>query len=426
MDASSKHTLVKDLKCEASLVCTFAEALRVWSVNRSKSISALGCTGDSEFMIIAHVCPFVGEQMGGSERYVYNLSKLQSKNHDVHIYTTTRHLDRTGHFSSDGITFHRFYSPQTIWNVNPLTFMLQSLVKSEADIFHVHSYLYTTSNQAVLAKILKQSKNLLQIHGGVGIPPYDIGITKLAAKHFYDRSLGKFTIKYSDLVASVSRNDLKEISRSYGIRNDKLRYVPNMVDTSFFTPRQQSHTEDGTILYLGDLEPWKGIGSLIRWIRAMARSNSQDVTFRIIGQGSYMSNLLGLRKSLQQSGSGISLEVLGPVNHEEVPRYLRSSSALVLPSYWEGMPTVVLEAMASGVPVISTKVGDVPSLLKNGETGFLIDRSLASFQEALNHILLDSDLTNSISCNARKLVEQEFSFSNASKAVTRVYSEICS
>ena len=65
-------------------------------------------------MKIAHICPFVGEQMGGSERYVCNLSKQQSKDHDVHIYTTTQILEKVGTSHSDGITIHRFYSPKTV------------------------------------------------------------------------------------------------------------------------------------------------------------------------------------------------------------------------------------------------------------------------------------------------------------------------
>jgi hypothetical protein len=70
---------------------------------RASSNKKTGVVG----MKISHICPFVGEQMGGSERYVWTLSKAQSREHDVHIYTTTKYLDRVGtclHLWQSGIS----------------------------------------------------------------------------------------------------------------------------------------------------------------------------------------------------------------------------------------------------------------------------------------------------------------------------------
>ncbi|RLI57505.1 MAG: hypothetical protein DRP09_03145 [Candidatus Thorarchaeota archaeon] len=364
--------------------------------------------------------------MGGSERYVYNLSKEQSKEHDVHIFTTTRHLDRVGTNEDGGISIHRFYAPKVVWNMNPLTLMLRPLVNSESDVYHIHSYLYFSSNQAVIARLLKKRKALLQIHGGVGIPPYDLGWFKLAAKHFYDCSLGKFTIENSDIIASVSKSDLWAIATRYKIHENRLRYVPNMVDTKLFTPELKDPLERRLLLYLGDLEPWKGVGSLIKWIRAMNHSFSEEVTIRFVGQGSYMQYLLNLREKLRKSRNGISIEVMGPRNHIDVPSILRSSSALILPSYWEGMPTVVLEAMASGVPVISTKVGDIPQLIRDKETGLLINRSLESFKSAVSLVLNDRLLVSRMTKRARTIVEDEYTVRNVHRIVRNVYTEMVS
>ncbi|MDF1541068.1 MAG: hypothetical protein P1Q69_19380, partial [Candidatus Thorarchaeota archaeon] len=87
-------------------------------------------------MHIAHVCPFVGEQYGGSERFVVNISKYQAKENDVHIYTTTRYIDCVGTRVIDGITIHRLYSPASIWNVEPISFALRRIANSKADIYH--------------------------------------------------------------------------------------------------------------------------------------------------------------------------------------------------------------------------------------------------------------------------------------------------
>jgi glycosyltransferase involved in cell wall biosynthesis len=371
------------------------------------------------------VCPFVGEQVGGSERYVYNLSKVQSEKHDVHIYTTTRYLNRVGLSQSNGVTIHRFFTPAVVWNINPLSLMMRALTKSKSDVFHIHSYLYTTSNQAIIAKKLKNRKSLLQLHGGLGIPPYDIGLLKLAAKHFYDRTLGKFTIKNSDLVGSVSKSDIEYIKFHYAVPEGRLRYIPNMVDIDLFKPNTDSSSEEKTLLYLGDLEPWKGIGTLIKWIYAINRAHPDEFTIRFVGQGSCMKNLIHLREYLRKSGNGVSVEILGQKNHNVIPFLLRESSALVLPSYWEGLPTVVLEAMASGIPVISTPVGDVPHLIKHNKTGILIGRSLKSFRDAVQLVMNDSPQIRRIVGNARKLIEREYNPTKLLTSVNNVYSELC-
>lgn len=377
-------------------------------------------------MKIAHVCPFVGEQIGGSERFVYNLSKMQSRKHDVHIFTTTSNFDRVGVSESEGITIHRFYTPIVVWNINPLTLMLKPLMNSNTDLYHIHSHLYFSSNQAVIAKILKKKRTLLQLHGGVGNPPYDVGWFKLAAKQFYDRSLGKFTIKNSNIIASVSKSDLKELASCYRLPETRLRYVPNMVDIDIFKPRSNDSVENRPLIYLGDLEPWKGVGSLIKWIRAIGKSSSYQFTMRFVGQGSYQKNLINLQEHLRKSGNGVSIEVLGQKDHNAIPSLLRESSALVLPSYWEGLPTVILEAMASGIPVISTRVGDVSHLIEHRKTGFLIDRSLDSFQEAIESVLNDNVLVRSMTQKARKLVEREHSVIHAERIMKKIYAEISS
>lgn len=352
---------------------------------------------------------------------MWALSKAQSKDHDVHIYTTTRYLDRVGTSLHEGVTLHRSYAPVTIWNINPLTCMLPALTESEPDVFHIHSYLYLTSNQAVLAKLMRKRKSLLHLHGGVGIPPYLASLPKLAAKRFYDSTLGKCTIRNSDLIASVSHSDLEKIAVEYSVPKRRLRYIPNVVDTDEFRPRGSSSHTERSVLYVGDLEPWKGIGSLISWIQSVNWANG-PLILRFVGQGSYLPNLLALQE--KHLKNGISVEVLGPRNHTQIPKIMNESCALILPSYWEGLPTVALEAMASGVPVISTKVGDLPNLIEHQKTGFLINRSLQSFQESLYSVLHDVSLVQKVTHNARKLVENEHSLAKVVTITNDVYHDI--
>jgi glycosyltransferase involved in cell wall biosynthesis len=289
---------------------------------------------------------------------------------------------------------------------------------------HIHSYLYFLSNQALIAKILGRGRAVLQIHGGVGPPPYRASLTRLAVKWIYDKSLGTFTISQSDLVASVSKIDLDYVSKNYQVKKDRLRYVPNLVDTQSFT--NAKHTNDDSenvILYVGDFESWKGINSLIDWSQDSSWNVDYELTLRFIGQGSFLHKLLELEKRTNSTGQ-IHIEVLGPKKHEEIPSYMKSAKALILPSFWEGMPTVILEAMACGIPVIATPVGDIPNVITNMQTGFLINRSLESFQQAITTVLFNDRAVHKIVANARQFVEDNFSLNIVKSKVDEIYREI--
>jgi colanic acid/amylovoran biosynthesis glycosyltransferase len=314
-------------------------------------------------------------------------------------------------------------APVAVWNINPLTLMLPLLMKSDSDVFHIHSHLYLTSNQATLAKFLKKRKSLLHLHGGVGDPPYLVSWPKLAAKRFYGRTLGKFTIENSNIIASVSHTDLERIASIYSIPEKRLRYIPNAVDTDKFKPRQNRNDGERTLVYVGDLEPWKGIGLLINWV-LNNRFSKHEFNLRFVGQGSCMRQLMALQDRQSKTRNGISVEVSGPVRHDEVPSILNNATGLIHPSYWEGMPTVVLEAMASGVPVISTRVGDVSYLIEDKVNGLLIDRSLVSFENAVKSVFGNPSLVSRIIKNARKLVVSEFSLLNMINRVRLAYEEI--
>ncbi|MFW9803454.1 MAG: glycosyltransferase family 4 protein [Candidatus Thorarchaeota archaeon] len=363
--------------------------------------------------------------MGGSERFVSNLSALQSSEFDVHIHTTTGSIRNAGTTSTNGITFHRYYSPATVWNINPLSFMLRGLMRSDSALFHIHSYLYLSSNQAMLAKILKKKKSILQIHGGIGLPPYPTSLSKTVVKQFYDKTLGSFTVNHSDIVASVSRTDLDHIAQRYGISESRLRYLQNAVDTEVFIPKKKRNESNRkTVLYLGDFEPWKGVGLLVRWLNQKAAWDGFEVRFRFVGQGSLRPHLVALQQQLRIYENSTSIEVLGPRQHHEIPSILQEADILVLPSYWEGMPTVILESMAAGVPVISTRVGDIPRIIRNGEDGILISRSEKSFRSAIQLLLNDHGLARRISNNARHLVSKYFSLPMMGRTAARIYADL--
>ncbi|MHA1909675.1 MAG: glycosyltransferase family 4 protein [Candidatus Thorarchaeota archaeon] len=373
-------------------------------------------------MRVMHVCPFLDEQWGGSERFVSNLSKAQSAKIDVQVLTTTKSRDSTGVQAENGVTIRRVYSPWTIWNVNPLSMALFELNSADYDIIHIHSYLYTLSAQAILSKIMKKRKSVLQIHGGIGPIPTQTLLSKRLVKYFYDRTLGRFIIKQADVLASVSRVDLKSIKDSYHIPDNRLRYIPNIVDTTKFN---QLSCPNGSniILYVGDLEPWKGVRHLLHWIRN-GIYDSEDITFRLVGQGSLLDKAKKIQSHLELRGGPIQLEILGQISHSRIPDIMKEAKALVLPSLWEGMPTVILEAMATGIPVITTPIGEIRNVITQGETGYFIKPTLQSFTDTVNLVMNDGHGIKRVITQAKNLIDSDYSIESVTRKTIDLYKEL--
>ena len=170
---------------------------------------------------------------------------------------------------------------------------------------------------------------------------------------------------------------LKRDMVSAGINADKIVSFNNGVDHSFFQPDIASATnttkDKRSVLFVGNLVDVKGADRLLRaWARLkedQAFSLPVGSTLTIIGNGPLEANL---KKLCRQLNIQNSVEFPGRKPHDEIADYMRRATCLCLPSRSEGMPNVVLEALACGTPVVATAVGEVPYLIEDGINGFVI------------------------------------------------------
>jgi glycosyltransferase involved in cell wall biosynthesis len=135
------------------------------------------------------------------------------------------------------------------------------------------------------------------------------------------------------------------------------------------------------------------------------------------------SELEEAKREVAKKRNGVEIEILGQKPHQEIPEIMRQSDALVLPSYWEGMPTVVLEAMACGIPPIVTPVGGVTEIIQNGSNGFLVQHSLDSIANAFSMVCRGSGAIQRMGEKARRTIETRFSLDAVADAVEFLYAE---
>jgi len=372
---------------------------------------------------ILQISPFMKEQFGGTERYCYNLSKyLAARVHEVHVYTSKLRASNPSVEYLDGFYVHRFYAPKVVWNINPTVLIIHKLIKPEFDIIHVHSHLYFSSIQAALAhKIMKKPPLILHLHGGLGLPPtYKLDTVKSIAKNFFDKTVARFTVNSADVVFSISQHDLNYAKKTFKLKNWKAMLVPNAVDLKEFNPeKKQGTVNDGELIYVGDLELWKGVHYLIKAFKKLYQRNNR-LTLKIIGEGRS-------REKLERLASGLPVKFTGQLSPDKVSEHLAKASIFILPSLWEGMPTVALEAMACKVPVIATDVGGVSEIVKHKETGLLVPpKNPGAIADSVELLLNDGILKRRIIENAFKQVEQKYNFEKIAEIVEKIYQKILS
>jgi len=195
------------------------------------------------------------------------------------------------------------------------------------------------------------------------------------------------TLPRADRVVAVSR-PLAELVRSLGVEPGRIDLVANGVDPAVFHPRDRAaaraalgHPGDPRrwLVYVGRLQEDKGVLDLLEAFAALARRRS-DVRLVLVGSGA-------ARAACEQAAAALGERVVlaGTRPLDEVAQWMAASDAVVLPSWAEGTPNVVLEALACGRRVVATRVGGTPDVLTGPELGELVPpRAPAALADALD------------------------------------------
>ncbi len=177
-------------------------------------------------------------------------------------------------------------------------------------------------------------------------------------------------------------------------RTDDCLCVYGVVDTEKFKPvddrtslraKLSLPVEKTIFLYVGYL--WKRKG-LLELIRAFEQLPSNDCQLVLCGGGEDES---AIREAAAKSSQKAAISFQGPVSPDSIQQYMQASDVFVLPSYNEGMPNAVMEAMACGLPVVATNVGGLPAALSDCESAILVPpKKVAPLTEALSSTLDES------------------------------------
>ena len=172
--------------------------------------------------------------------------------------------------------------------------------------------------------------------------------------------------------------------------------------------------------YIGRLSREKGILNLVQALPFLLRDHG-DIHMMICGSGDMEEEI---KEYLQKNNLLNSVSICGWIRHDDLPNHLNKLKLLVMPSYTEGLPNVMLEAMACGTPVLATPVGAIPDVIIDGKTGFIMENnSPECIAENVIRALNSPDLER-IAEDGRRFVEENFTFETVVENWRRILHDI--
>ncbi len=207
-------------------------------------------------------------------------------------------------------------------------------------------------------------------------------------------------------------------------RSGHVRVVYNGVDLDKFRPDPAVERESALVLAVGRLVPKKGFTDLIEACRLLRR-RARSFRCRIVGDGPLRAEL-----ESQAAGLGDVVEFVGARSQEDLAAEYQRTAVFVLPSAvppdgnTDALPTVLLEAMASGCPVISTRVAGIPEIVDDEENGFLVESGdVPALAAAIERLLSDPQLRARFGADARRKAEDRFDVTKNAAALYRFFAD---
>jgi glycosyltransferase involved in cell wall biosynthesis len=194
--------------------------------------------------------------------------------------------------------------------------------------------------------------------------------------------------------------------------------VPNSVKLSVVSSPLSE--EAGRILFLGRLGKGKGVFELLTAV-SLLKNTCPGIKLVLGGDG----DLAAVQSAVQDLHIEERVDILGWIGPEQKAQELVRASVFTLPSYDEGLPMAMLEAMAAGKAIVVTAVGGIPEAVKDGENGLLISpRDVGALAAALKIVLAEPLLRRSLATNARKTIEERFSTDVVMAKLSALYGDL--
>jgi len=375
---------------------------------------------------------------GGVERRINETTRRLASEVDITVYSGTKAGFKEP-VVIDGVNRVPLHSTDRVYPLDNWSFnRTVAATQIDADVYEVHN----DNGYGLLKAFSRQGLKKPLVHTVHGVLADEFEQAKQngsaslrgrVANRFMARlaRLEGKTAQKADVIVTISRYSLEKMQKHYNIDPSKVHIVPNGVDPEKYKPtdnaaeikRSFGLTEASVVLFVGNLIPRKGVSFLVEAARQVTKTQP-DTQFVLVGEGPMKSQLTSDLAAAKLTGNFIFKSGL---SEEELAKMYACSDVFALPSIQEGQGIVLLEASASGKPVVAFDIGGVNEVVVNGETGFLANRGSSSeLAEALLKLLGDAGLRRRMGLAGRLFVEKNFTWDTCAKKMLVVYRELLS
>lgn len=379
-------------------------------------------------MDVLQACVRYPPAPGGVEDHVQAIArKLHDRGHGLEVVTSDLHTEtpwtRLPDDHADDEPFpvrrHRAWTPGGEAHYVTVPGMVPSMLGADADIVHAHSYGYFQTHVARLKQALQGTPLVLTTHFH---PAWSMvgGTRRRRLRGFYDRWIGPRVLEAADAVVCVSSTEADRVAE-LGVDRDRIEVVPNGVHLDRFDDlddgaafREATGIEGEYVLFAGRLAVNKGLDVLVDAWRRL----DVDAELAIVGEDQ------GVWAELAEQAPD-DVHATGFLPADAYVSALSGAECLVLPSEYEAFGIVLVEAMACGTPTVATRVGGVPDVVDDGETGLLVDHGDPdALAEAIGELLDDPKRRDAMGQAGRARVEERFTWGAVVDDLETVYGRV--
>ena len=368
------------------------------------------------FFTIRYFFPFIG----GTEKQALSLAaQLVDKGVTVTILTSRFDNKWPRQELMEGVNVVRLFSPRikVIGALFFLTCLTGYLIKhrSQYSLIHTFQIGYTSSLSILMGTLLNKPSLLKLASSGSG------GDIQRARRTIWGRFF-LYMAKKASRIIMVSKTVEQELMAE-AINPKKLCRISNGVDLKSYdkgenkgqTRNKLKIPDRKTVIYTGRLSPEKGVDFLLRCFSKVIKSTSCQLI--IVAEGPEKNHIM---KRIDQLALSDVILVIPPA--DEIAPYLKAADLFVLPSQFEGLSNSLLEAMACGLPVISTRVGGSIDVIESGVNGLLVESNDENgLFQAISNVLEDSHLADNLGKHARETIEEKHDMDSIADQYSKVY-----
>lgn len=343
--------------------------------------------------------------VGGAERMCETLTyELIKKGHRVivvSLYSIRTMI--TERLENNGVEI-RYLEKRNGFDLKCIKKLKKIIKEENPDIIHTHLY---SLKYAVFATLFKKNKIVHTIHN----------VAKEESSRA-DRFFNKFWFKRGKVVpVALSTIVKKTILDEYKIKNRLVPIIFNGIDLTDSIKKTDYDIHNGRFVFIhvGRFSSQKNhillVGAFSRLL--IKHSNCFLV---LVGDGELRKNI---ENHVKELGIDDKVSFLGLRN--DISSLMHNSDAFVLPSLYEGIPMTLIEAMASGLPIVATDVGGVSEMISNSVEGILCEVNSNALYESMNYLVSDKSFRERIGCNAQKKAISCFSSTKMAESYSSLY-----